>query len=53
MLIKRWIFYDSDGIEITPPSYRSFLTIWYVFGGLYTQAFYSWAYGAGVKGDSN
>ena len=48
MLIKRRIFYNSDGTKIRLSFYRSFSTFWNIFGGLCTQAFYSWA---SVRGD--
>ena len=41
MLIDRWIFYDSDEIEIRLPFYRSLSTFWNIFGGICTQAFNS------------
>ena len=44
MLIKRWIFYDIDEIEIRLPFYRSFSTFWNTFSGLCTQVYYSWAW---------
>ena len=40
MLIKRWIFYESDDFEIRLPFYISFSTFWNIFGGLCTQVFY-------------
>ena len=49
MLIKRYIFYNSDEIKIRLPFYRSFSTFWNVFGGLCTQVFYSWLW---VRSDS-
>ena len=42
MLIKRLIFHVSDETEIRLPFYGSFSTFWNIFGGLYTQVFYSW-----------
>ena len=36
--------FDFDEIEIRLPFYRSFSTIWNIFGGLYTHAFYSWVW---------
>ena len=43
MLIKRSIFYGSDGIVIITPFYKFLSTLWNIFGGLCTQVFYSWA----------
>ena len=40
MLIKRWIFYESDDFEIRLPFYISFSTFWNIFGGLCTQVFH-------------
>ena len=37
--------YDSDEIEIRLSFYRSFLTFWNIFGGLFTQGFYSSTWG--------
>ena len=34
MLIKRWIFYYFDEIEIRLPFYRSFSPFWHIFGDL-------------------
>ena len=48
MFIKRLIFYDPDETEIRLPFYISFSTLWNIFGGLWTQVFYSWAW---VRGD--
>ena len=48
MLIKRRIFYESDGTEIRLPFYRFFSTFWNRFAGLCTQVFYSWGW---VRGD--
>ena len=44
MLIKRWIFYDSDETEIRFHFNRSFSILWNILDGLCTQIFHSSAW---------
>ena len=39
MLIKRWIFYNSDETDIRLLFYRSFSTFWNIFGGFALRFF--------------
>ena len=41
MLNERWFFYDSEEIEIRLSFNRSFSAFWNIFGGLFSQVFYS------------
>ena len=43
---QRWIFDDSDEIEIKLSCSRSFSTFWNISGDLFTEFFYSW-----IRGD--
>ena len=50
MLIKRWIFYDSDKIEIRLPFGRSFSTFWNIYLVIFVpKSFIHWH---GLRGDS-
>ena len=46
-LIERWIFDDSDEIEIRLLWYWTFLTFWNISRGFLTQTFNSWS----LRGD--